>query len=99
MENGFDQKTEKWWESKITFLIATLTPFVFIVWFIAGIRMDIALIQQSISNINSNHEAHIQDILEQIKDMKTIEINQAGQIIELQKQVLVIVNTKDFLNK
>ncbi|MFA5050958.1 MAG: hypothetical protein WC499_02485 [Patescibacteria group bacterium] len=50
-----------------------------------AIRQDIALIQQDISIINTNHEAHIQDILQEIKEMKTAEI-------ELQKQILLISN-------
>lgn len=31
---------------------------------------DIELIKQSIQNINANHETHIQDILQQIKDIQ-----------------------------
>ena len=48
-----------------------------------GIKQDIALIQKDISVINVNHETHIQDILQEIKEIKS-------QEIELQKQILLI---------
>lgn len=43
----------------------------------------IALIQKDISIINSNHEAHIQDILQGLKEQKQA-------VIELQKQIIII---------
>jgi len=43
------------------------------------INKNIALIQQSVDNINKNHEAHIQDIVQDLKEQK-------DQILDLQKQ-------------
>lgn len=87
-------QTKKWFESEVARYGALLVFFLPIVWFIFGIKTDIALIQQSIGNINQNHEAHIQDILGQIKDLKEEQINQQNEIIDLQKQVLVIIQKK-----
>lgn len=48
-----------------------------------GIRQDVALIKQDINIINTNHESHIQDIVQQQKEM-------SAQILELQKQLIII---------
>ena len=52
-----------------------------------SITKDIALIQASISNINTNHEAHIQDIMQELKDQKS-------EILDLQRQILIISTQK-----
>lgn len=90
-ERRFDDKIEKWYETKAVFLTTILVPVSAIFLFIGGIKTDIALIQQSIQNINANHEVHIQDILQEIKQMKTEQEKQQDQIIELQKQILVLI--------
>ncbi len=48
-----------------------------------GMKQDIALIQSDINNINTNHEAHIQDLTQQIKDLNTKQIDLQQQIINL----------------
>lgn len=55
------------------------------------IQTEIALIRQSIDNINNNHTVHIQDTLQEIKEIKVKDAEQDKQSIELQKQVLVIL--------
>lgn len=55
---------------------------------------SMALMQKDISIINSNHEMHIQDLTQEIKDIKQAEIIQNQQIIEMQKQVLIILNNQ-----
>lgn len=55
------------------------------------IKTEIALIRQSIDNINNNHEVHIQDILQEIKEIKAKDTEQDKESIELQKQVLIIL--------
>lgn len=59
----------------ITVAVGVIAPFY-------GIKQDVALIQKDISIINSNHEAHIQDILQEIKEIKT-------QQLEMQRQILL----------
>ncbi len=51
-------------------------------------KENIALVQKDISVINSNHEVHIQDILQEQKE-------QSAQILELQKQIIILVNDKN----
>lgn len=55
-----------------------------------GMRQDIAVMKSDISNINSNHEVHDQDILQAIKDLNIQEVAQEAQIIELQKELIVV---------
>ncbi len=55
---------------------------------ITTIQKDIALIQQSIDNINTNHETHIQDILQQIKEMR---MNDDAQDAKLDTQQQAII--------
>ena len=87
-----EQKIEKWYESKVTFVIATITPLVVVLAFLFSMKTDIALIQQSIGNINSNHETHIQDILQNIEKIQKENNKQNEQIIEMQKQILLLMN-------
>ena len=81
-------KIEKWWESKITFLIATVAPLVVVLAFLFGMQKDIAVIQSNIANINSNHEVHIQDIQQSIKDLQQEQVEQNRVTQELQKQII-----------
>lgn len=68
-----------------------------IVLFVGGVvgpyfqmKQNIALIQSDIANINANHEVHDQDIMQAIKDLNAQEVNQEAQIIELQKELIVL---------
>ena len=54
-------------------------------------QKDIALIQQSIENINGNHEVHIQDILEQLKDMKAKDEAQDEKLQANQEQIIKLL--------
>jgi len=85
-------KIEKWWESKITFLIATVAPLVVVLAFLFGMQKDIAVIQSNIANINSNHEVHIQDIQQSIKDLQQEQVEQNRVTQELQKQIIAILS-------
>jgi hypothetical protein len=52
-----------------------------------GMKEDIALIQKDISVINANHEVHIQDIFQEIKEIK-------AQELDLQRQIILLNNNK-----
>lgn len=73
----------KWILGVIMFVFGIAGPYY-------GITQDIALIQKDISIINSNHEVHIQDLVQTQKD-------QSMQILELQKQFnqLLITSNKN----
>ena len=57
---------------------------------VKNMEKDVALIQQSISNINTNHEAHIQDILEQMKDMKAKDIEYDKRLQANQESIIYL---------
>lgn len=76
--------------SEVKFVIGVITIALGVVAPYYGIRQDIALIQASVSNINSNHEVHIQDLTQEIKDLHTTMIEQQAEIIDLQKQIISI---------
>jgi predicted PurR-regulated permease PerM len=68
----------------LVFLFGVIAPYF-------TITRDIALIQQSIDNINTNHETHIQNILTNIKEIRE---KQASQDLLLQQNsdaILVIL--------
>lgn len=71
----------KWILGVVMFVFGIAGPYY-------GMKQDIALIQKDISVINMNHEVHIQDILQDQKEMKQ-------QIIELQKQLIIIGDKKN----
>lgn len=85
---------------KVRTILTTEVKFVIaIVMFVGGVvapyysmRQDIALIKNDISNINANHEVHIQDIVQEIKDINQTQQKQQDQIIELQKQAIVLMD-------
>lgn len=54
-------------------------------------KQDVSLIQASIANINSNHEAHIQDLTQQMKDMLVQVQHNQQNIQNLQTQNAVIL--------
>lgn len=88
MENQNNQYLTK----KEIALIVSVVVFLFpVVVSYFKIQTEIALIRQSIDNINNNHTVHIQDTLQEIKEIKVKDAEQDKQSIELQKQVLVIL--------
>lgn len=52
---------------------------------------DIALIKNDISTIKSNHEQHIQDILQQMKDIKLEHTAQDARLEANQKSIIVLM--------
>lgn len=64
---------------------------------ISSIEGKIALIQADISNINTNHEAHIQDILQNMKDLqldqKAEDATNQQQSSDI-RQILFVLNQK-----
>lgn len=85
---------EKWYETKVAFLIATMTPLVIVMSFLFGMQRDIAVINNSISNINLNHEVHIQDITQEIKDLKKQQGVDEAQMVDLQKQIISLIKAR-----
>lgn len=55
---------------------------------INSVKTDIALIQKDISVINSNHEQHIQDLSQDIKEIKEKE-QELEKVIAITNQVLI----------
>lgn len=85
--------------SLIRAILSSEAKFVIgVVGFVVGVvapyyqmKQDVALIQQSISNINSNHEMHIQDLAQQTKDTMVLVQNNQEQIKNLQLQQAVLL--------
>lgn len=61
--------------SIVAFVLGGVAPYY-------SIKQDIALIQKDIEVINSNHMAHVQDLTQEIKDIKK-------EQLEMQKQILI----------
>lgn len=76
--------------SEVKFIIGIVTVVLGVVAPYYSMRQDIALIKANIDNINANHEVHIQDITQNIKDLQTTLSTQQQQIIELQKSIIAL---------
>jgi len=89
MENDYKEKNlfRQMLDSEATRTVAIVVAVFSIAGSYFSITKDIALIQASISNINTNHEAHIQDIMQELKDQKS-------EILDLQRQILIISTQK-----
>lgn len=72
MEN--DTKLKQWLTGEVKFVIAVLGFGFGVVAPYFNITQNIALIQKDISIINTNHEAHIQDILVVLSKLKEDEV-------------------------
>lgn len=69
--------------SEVKFIIGIIIFVVGVAGPYYGQRQDIALIRSDINNINTNHEAHIQDLTQQIKDLNVKQSDLQQQIITL----------------
>lgn len=83
--NGNGEKREKWFESRLTFMIFIATALVGAV---LAIYIPMGKIQTDIAVINSNHEVHIQDALIQIQKLEAEQTSQNTKIEELLKQTV-----------
>jgi len=85
--------------SLIRAILSTEAKFVIgIVGFVIGVvapyyqmKQDVALIQQSIATINSNHLTHTQELAQEVKDTVKVLQSQQQQITVLQTQQAVIL--------
>ena len=92
MENGNrESKIRKVLFNEITILIGIIGFVSSMIWFLATIKIDIALIQSDINTIQLNHEQHIQDIIVEIKTLKDKDTDICEQIIENQKSIIKII--------
>lgn len=96
MENQNDNKTTGLIRSVLTsevkFILAVIGFVVGVVTPYYSLKQDVALIQKDVSNINSNHEVHIQDILQEQKEINARLETQQAAIIELQKSNAVLLS-------
>lgn len=90
MENLF--RKEIMWAIGIVGM--TITVFRFVATPLNEVNTDIALIQQSIETIKTNHLSHTQDLAQDIDRLAAIQVEQQKQIIEMQKQMLIIINKR-----
>lgn len=74
----------KWLVSIAIIVVGVVGPYY-------KIQTDIALIQQAQETIKSNHLQHLQDLAQDISTMATVQSDQQKQIIELQKQLIVLI--------
>lgn len=85
--------------SLIRAVLSTEVKFIIgVVGFVMGVvapyysmKQDVALIQQSIAVINSNHMTHTQDLSQEVKDIVNVLQSQQQQITVLQTQQAVIL--------
>lgn len=85
---SFNEKVKGVLTTEVKFFIVIIG---FVVGFVApfyAMKQDIALINKDISVINSNHEVHIQDIMQQIKDIQNDQLTQNDKLISLQEQII-----------
>lgn len=87
MQNG----KEKWFESRVTFMIFIASSLIAAV---LAIYIPMGKIQTDIAVINNNHEVHIQDLTAQIK---ALEEEQKVQNTEIQNLLKTTVETQTLI--
>ena len=65
--------------NEVKFIIAIITVVLGVVAPYYGQKEDIALIQKDINIINTNHEAHIQDLTQKMKEIEEDQTTQNAQ--------------------
>lgn len=99
MSDSNTNETQSTTASLIRAVLSTEAKFVLgIVGFVIGVaapyyqmKQDVALIQQSIATINSNHLMHTQDLAQEVKDTVSVLQSQQQQITILQTQQAIIL--------
>lgn len=80
-------------ENALTLIFLTGTVFSFIMFVVIPQQesaKNIALIQQSIDTINTNHMTHLQDFGDELTDLSKVQAEQAKVQTELMKDLTVI---------
>lgn len=72
----------------------TVACVLFVIKPINEINTHLALVQQAQDTIKTNHLQHLQDIAQDLDKLSTIQSDQQKQIIELQKQLIVLISKK-----
>jgi hypothetical protein len=88
MDPNLNDKVKTILTTEVKFVIAVIGFVVGVVSPYYSMKQDVALIQKDISIINTNHEAHIQDILTEMKELKQTDIAQNDKIIQLQENII-----------
>ena len=86
--SNFEARQEKWWETKIAFLIMIITPLVFIMLFVANLQISdtkqmdkVSSLEKQLQNIKDN-DLHTLEVKLQIQTDKIDILD--GNIIRLQ---------------
>lgn len=66
----------------------------FVVKPINEINTHLALVEQAQDTIKSNHLQHLQDLAQDLDTLSQIQSDQQKQIIELQKQLYAVINSR-----
>lgn len=77
MEEQFESRAEKWYESKLTFGITVLAPVVLVILFLGQMRTDIEVIKQQLSDIKNTIERQTQVSEEILQEHKDIQVRMA----------------------
>jgi len=88
INNNVETKFKKYLTSEVKFVIGVVMFAVGLIKPYYEMKQDIRLMQNDISNINSNHIAHMQDLKQEIKDLQEEQNHLTKEMIDLQKQIL-----------
>lgn len=84
-------RLKKWLTTEVKFIIGIVTIVLGVVAPYYQMQTHLALIDASISNINENHEVHIQDIDQNLLTLTTTETAQQKEISTLQNELIGIL--------
>lgn len=93
MENGFNEKAEKWYESKLTFLVSILVPIIAVVWFLSSLNTEIALVNQKQVDL----KLQLQNLKD--NDLHTITVHQESDDVKFQQLFVEITKLETLLNE
>lgn len=88
MDPNLNDKIKSVLSTEVKFVIAVLGFAFGVVAPYYTMKQDVALIQKDISNINSNHIVHIQDLTQEIKDIALEQKAQNERMIQLQEAII-----------
>ena len=86
--SNISEKIKSVLTTEVKFIIVVLSFGLGVVAPYYQMKEDIALIKKDISTINANHEVHIQDIMQSLKDIQEDQTVQNDKIITLQESVI-----------
>lgn len=96
-KNSFNNegKLERWWESKVAFLFASIIPLIIGISFIYSIKTDLAVDRQVLSDVKNNDLTHFELELQDTNSrLNSLQLHQEQLQNDMTKVLTILASKK-----